>query len=99
MSELNSQQGGGRDLNTLPALLFRRMKDEWSYSSFILHTSSFCLDSLLLFPNAMQVLIRAQQQLAVADRRGGVRPAGVVFEHVVRQQLVLGAGRHHVGPL
>src|SRR4051812_28999812 len=51
------------------------------------------------FANAVQVLVVAQKELSVADGEGGVGTAVVVLEDVVRQQLELWTGRHHVGPL
>ena len=54
------------------------------------------VDSIRLFgANTIQVLVRAQQQLAGADCRGCVGTAVVVFELVVREQFKLWLSRDH----
>ena len=54
------------------------------------------MPSRSVFPDAIQPLVGPHEQPAIGDGDGGVRPAGVVLEDVVRQQLELGTGRYDV---
>ena len=51
---------------------------------------------ILPIADAIQVPVRAQQQLTIADCYRGIGPAFIIIEHVVRQQFKLRPGRHHV---
>ena len=55
--------------------------------------------ALLPGADAIQVLVRTQQELTVADRERSVGSAAVVLEDVVAQQFILRLGRHDVGAL